>query len=110
PRRTTSGFRPRRWSRFSSEPLEVRKPELDQRSNGFLQTRLARRLERLLVALAHLGRVDALLQPVVARDEQLLDLLASVRPLHKFTVTSQIVTREAAWKPQSTRCRRRSAC
>ena len=50
---------------------QVREPDLDERPNRLLEPRLARDLERLLPALARLGRVDALLQPVVARDEQL---------------------------------------
>ena len=43
-----------------------------------LDPRLARQLERLLVALARLLGRDALLQPVVARDEQALDLGAGL--------------------------------
>jgi CheY-like chemotaxis protein len=44
----------------------------------------------LLVALARLARVDALLEAVVAGDEQLLDARAGVFPLHKPTLTGQI--------------------
>jgi len=46
----------------------------------------------LLVALPCLLGVDALFEPVVAGDEELLDPLSRVLPLHKFTVTSQIVS------------------
>jgi len=63
------------WRRFSSEPLEVGEPELDERADRLLEPRLARERQRLLVALAGLRRIHALLQPVVAGDEQLLDLL-----------------------------------
>ena len=59
--------------RFSSEPLEVGEPDLHERPHGVLETRLARDRERLLVALARLLGRDALLQPVVAGDEKLLD-------------------------------------
>ena len=61
------------WRSFWSEPLEVREPDLDERPHRLLEPRLTGGLERLLVALAHLRRVDALLEPVVSRQEQLLD-------------------------------------
>ena len=79
-------------SRFSREPLEVGEPELDERADALLEAGRASHLERLLVALAHLRGRDPLLEPVVAGDEQLLDSLASIGPLHKVTVTSQIVS------------------
>jgi CheY-like chemotaxis protein len=87
-----SGLRRRRWRRFSNEPFEVREPEFDERPDRLLQPRLSRRLQRLLVALPDLVGIDALLEPVVAGHEQLLNPLAGVLPLHKFTVTSHIVT------------------
>jgi hypothetical protein len=58
--------------------LEVRKPDLDQRGDRVLEARLARDGERLLVGLAHLLVRNALLQPVVPRNEQLLDALTRV--------------------------------
>ena len=61
------------WRLCWSEPLEVGEPELDERPHRLLEPGLARDRERLLVALPRLLRRDALLQPVVARDEQLLD-------------------------------------
>ena len=54
--------------------LEVGEPDLDQRPDPLLDPGLPRERERLLVALAHLRRVDALLQPVVPGQDQLLDL------------------------------------
>jgi CheY-like chemotaxis protein len=69
------------WRR-SSQPLEIGEPDLHEGSDGLLEPRLARDGERLLVALARLRRVDALLQPVVARHEQFLDPLAGVNGLH----------------------------
>ena len=81
--------------RFSSEPLEVGEPDLDERPHRVLEPRLARHRERLLVALARLLERDALLQPVVARDEQPLDLgphLAAgllVGGMHEPSVTRQ---------------------
>src|SRR5437879_709793 len=77
PRRTTSGLRLRRWSGCSSTLLEVREPELHERADRFLEPRLARSLERLLVALPHPGWIDTMLQSVVAGDEELLDPLPS---------------------------------
>jgi len=85
----------RRSRRRSSapEPLEVGKPDLDEGPDRFLQAGLARSLQCLLVALAHFRRVDALFQPVVTGDEELLDPLAGALPLHKSTVTSHIASR-----------------
>ena len=54
------------WRRSSGEPLEVGEPDLDERPHALLEPGLARDRERLLVALAHLLRLDALLEPVVA--------------------------------------------
>jgi hypothetical protein len=71
----TSGVRPSGWRRSSSEPLEVREPDLDERTDLLLESRLARDRQRLLVALADLLRGDALLQAVVAGQEQLVDPL-----------------------------------
>ncbi len=85
-----SGVRRRRWRRFSSEPLEVGQPDLDERADRLLEPRVLRRLEGLLVALPHLLRVDALLEAVVSGDQELLDPLPGVVALHKRTVTSQI--------------------
>ena len=85
-----SGVRRRRWRRFSSEPREVGEPDLDERADGVLQAGLAGRLERLLVALPRLDGVDALLEPVVSGDEELLNPLACLVPLHKSTVTVHI--------------------
>ena len=53
---TTSGCRRSGWRRSSCEPLEIGEPELDERPDRVLEPRLARDLERLLVALAHLLR------------------------------------------------------
>ena len=47
-------------------------------------------LERALVALARLRRVDPLLQPVVAGDQEPLDLLTRLRPLHNPSLAVQI--------------------
>ena len=56
PSRTTSGVRRLGWRRFSSEPFEVGEPDLDERPDRVLDPRLARELERLLVALPRLSR------------------------------------------------------
>src|SRR5262249_10286605 len=62
----------------ASELLEVGEPDLDQRPHRVLDAGLARDRERLLVALPRLGGIDTLLEAVVARDEQPLDLRASL--------------------------------
>src|SRR5579884_3997699 len=61
---------------------------LDQGAAALLAARLPGERERLRPALAGLRRVDALLQPVVAGDEELLDPLADIR-FHTATVTGQ---------------------
>jgi hypothetical protein len=61
--------------------LQVGEPDLDQRPNALLQTGFARNRQRLLVALAHLLRSNALLQAVVPGYEQFLD--AFTRIAHK---------------------------
>jgi hypothetical protein len=73
PRGTTSGCRRNGWRRSSSEPLEVGEPDLDERPHALLEPCLARDRQRLLVALPDLLRRDALLQAVVAGEEQVVD-------------------------------------
>jgi CheY-like chemotaxis protein len=82
------------WRRFSSEPLEVGEPDLDQRADALLEPGLPRDGQRLLVVLARFSRVDALLEPVVARDQKLLDSLTRLFALHIRTVAVQISTKE----------------
>jgi preprotein translocase subunit SecG len=72
--------------RFSREPLQVREPDLDQRADGVLEPGFARDRERLLVRRPDLVHRDALLQPVVAGHEELLDPLAGVVGRHRKTV------------------------
>ena len=75
------------------EPLEVGEPELDEWTDRVFEARGSCDLERLFVARPCLGRIDALLQSVVARDQQLLDTFAwvlSVVSLHKRTLTRHI--------------------
>src|SRR5581483_5960026 len=86
--RTTSGCRRRRWRRFSSEPLEVGEPDLDQRPDARLEAVLARDRERPLVALPDLLDRHALLQPVVARPEQVVDLRARLVLVHRRNRTA----------------------
>jgi hypothetical protein len=73
-----------------SEPLEVGQPDLDERTDGILESHLARHLERLLVALPYFRRVDALFEPVVAGDEKLVDSLPRLLGLHIRSVTVHI--------------------
>ena len=47
--------------------LEIGEPDLDERAHGLLEPCRPGRLERRLVALAHLVERHALLEPVVAR-------------------------------------------
>ena len=60
------------------EPVEIGEPDLDQRPDRVLEAVLARQRERLLVGGAHPFGPDALFQPVVPGDEELLDLRADV--------------------------------
>src|SRR5206468_4037882 len=62
--------------RSSKEPREVREPDLDERPDALLEPVLLRQPQCRLVALARLLRRHTLLQPIVARDEMLLNLLA----------------------------------
>src|SRR5262249_61714493 len=91
PRRTTSTCRRRGWRRFSCEPLEVGEPDLDERPHAVLEAGLPRDGERLLVGLPDLRRVDALLQPVVTGDEQLLDPLPCLAALHRPRLPPSLV-------------------
>jgi hypothetical protein len=58
--------------------VEIGQPDLDERSDRVLEPGLPRDLERLLVALTDLVERDPLLEPVVARHQELLDALARV--------------------------------
>jgi len=84
------------WRRFSSEPFEVGEPDLDQRADRLREAGFPRQSERLLVGLAHLLQRDTLLQPVVARDEELLDLLARIL-CHKPTISPLLPWRAMPW-------------
>lgn len=53
--------------------IEIREPDLDERPHGLLEPGVDRHPECLLVRLAHLFRRHALLEPVVAGHEELLD-------------------------------------
>src|SRR4051794_36291400 len=79
---TTSGVRQSGWRRSSCEPFEVREPDLDQRPDRLLEPGLLRDRQRLLVALPDLLGRNALLQAVVAGQEQVVDLLARCRLIH----------------------------
>src|SRR5262249_14387008 len=80
--RMTSSFRRPGWRRFCGASLKVPESELDERPNPILEAGLAGDRKRLLVGLAHLVERDALLQAVVAGDEELLDPLASLGFVH----------------------------
>src|SRR5207249_4631636 len=79
-----------RWSRSSSEPLEVGQPELDERADGLLEAVLARQLERLLVVRADLVRRHALLEPVVAGEQEVVDLLACLVLVHLWIMKNEM--------------------
>ena len=74
---------------LSRAAAQIREPDLDERPDPLLEPGLPRERERLLPALARLRRVDALLEPVVARHEQLLDPLVDVL-FHKATLTGRM--------------------
>jgi hypothetical protein len=58
--------------------VEIAEPHLDEWTHLLLEAVLPRECERLFVALPGLLRRDSLLQPVVAGDEVLADLLSDV--------------------------------
>jgi glycosyltransferase involved in cell wall biosynthesis len=96
--------------RSSGEPLEIREPDLDERPDRVLQPRFPRHRERLLVALACLGRIDSLFQPVVPGHKQLLDPLARIGRLHARSLAAHVsVVRRAGCKLQQRTSSRRSA-
>lgn len=55
------------------EPFKVVQPDLHKGSHVVFDPRLTGKAKRELVAFSHLGRVDPLLQPVVAGEERLSD-------------------------------------
>jgi hypothetical protein len=57
---------------------EVLEPDLDEGTDCLLEPGGPGRLERCLVALAHLVERDALLEPVVPGHEEVLDLRAGI--------------------------------
>ncbi len=82
--------------RFSSEPFEIGEPDLHQRPHRLLEAGLPRHEECFLVALPYLLRRDALLQPVVARDEELLDPLPRI--VHdELTISPLLPWRAMPW-------------
>jgi preprotein translocase subunit SecG len=89
------------WRRFSSERFEVPQSDLDQRTHCLVEPGFPCNGERFLVRLAHLLDGDALLQPIVARDEQLLDprprALAHARRLAGGRCYSRSVLVLALW-------------
>jgi preprotein translocase subunit SecG len=87
-----AGWRLFCFGRRLRETIEVGEPDLDERADALLETRRARDRQRLLVALPRLRGRDALLEPVVAGHEQLLDPRARV--LHGRRVTGR-----ARWYP-----------
>src|SRR5207248_9539917 len=90
PSGTESMSRRAGWRRSSSKPLEIGEPNFHQRSDRILETRLARGCQRLLVALSRLREIDALLEAIVAGNQELLDSLAGVRSLHARSLAAHI--------------------
>jgi len=69
---------------------DIGQPDLDERPHLLLEPRLASDRERLFPALARLRGIDALLQPVVAGDEQLADPVPCAC-LHPFATLPVII-------------------
>jgi preprotein translocase subunit SecG len=86
--RRPAGWRLFSFARRAREALEIGEPELDQRPDARLEASLAGDRERLLVTLPRLRRRDALLEPVVAGHEQLLD--PGARIVHDASVTRRV--------------------
>jgi preprotein translocase subunit SecG len=82
-----------RLGRFS---IEVGEAHLDEGPDRVSESGLSGERERLLVALAHLLGADALFQPVVACDEQVLDLRADVFG-HSGTLGAKMLQAVAVW-------------
>jgi CheY-like chemotaxis protein len=76
--------------RGSSKPLEIGDPDLDQRPDRILEARLACDLECLFVAFPGLCRIDALLEPIIPGNQQLLDPLVSVSLLHGRSLAAHL--------------------
>src|SRR5207244_1738232 len=101
---TTSGFRRRRWRRFSSEPLEVREPDLDEGADGVLESCLARGLERLfgealesilatddrLEVVGHAGDGAEAVQLALSLDPDVILMDISMPVMDGFQATQQI--------------------
>jgi hypothetical protein len=82
--------RPAGWRRFSSKPLEIGEPNLDQRPDRILEAGFHRDGQRLFVALSRLGRIDALFEAIVPGNQQLLNPPASVGALHARSLAAHI--------------------
>ncbi len=80
PSPTTSGVRRSGSRRSFFEPREILEPDLDEGPHTLLDARRARHLERLLPVAASLLRRAALLDGVVAGDEEPLDLRPRLVP------------------------------
>jgi hypothetical protein len=87
---TTSLSRPAGWRRFSSQPFEIGKADLDQRPDRVLEARFSRNGERLLVACPRFRGIDALLEAIVTGDEELLNPLTRVFGLHDRSLAAHI--------------------
>src|SRR5205823_4863000 len=86
---TTSTSRRVGWRPFS-RAFEIRKPNLDQGPDRIFEPGLAGDRKGLLVALPYLGRIDPLLETIVAGYQQLLDSLACVSGLHERSLAAHI--------------------
>jgi hypothetical protein len=69
------------------KPFELGKANLDQRADRLFEPGLPRDRKRLLVTLPNFGRVDALLEPIVAGHEQFLNAFPRVLGAHTRSLT-----------------------
>jgi hypothetical protein len=86
----TSMSRRAGWRRFSSQPFEIGKADLDQRPDRVFEARLPRDGESLLVTLPCFRRVDPLLEAIVTGDEELLNPLSGAFRLHDRSLAAHI--------------------
>lgn len=71
------------WRSCCSGRLETGEPDVDERPYRVVEPGFARDRESLLPALTRLRRAGALLQSVVARDQEFLDPCARVLGIHE---------------------------
>ena len=84
-------------SGFGRRTVEIGQPHLNERADRVFEPCLPGQRQCLLVALAYLFDVNALLQAIVARDEQVLDARANVLGHDSGTLGAEMLQAVAVW-------------